>query len=198
MKRIAVAACAVLVLFFSTGRARASWGVLCYSGYQPWWNIFAKRYKCLTPEEERLQKFWHDYYHAMKEYYCALDAIDWVAYYKNHGCQINTCGPGGSCGRISYAPVFVSPVMQWAAPGGSAPCSCGPGGMAGGPPPGPPPGGFPMGGMNGPMPMGGMPMGGMPMGGMPMGGMPMGGMPMGYSAGPPPGGFPGYPGPHPY
>ena len=43
----------------------------------------------MTPEEERLQNFWHDYYDALKNYYCALDHIDWVAYYKNHGYQIN-------------------------------------------------------------------------------------------------------------
>src|SRR5262245_66392618 len=85
MKRMSLALCAVVGLALCAGTSQASWGHLCYSGYQPWWNIFAKRYKCLTPEEERLQKFWHDYYHAMKEFYCALDHIDWVAYYKNHG-----------------------------------------------------------------------------------------------------------------
>jgi hypothetical protein len=50
-----------------------------------------------------------------------LDRIDWVAYYKNHGYQINAncgpCGPGGSPSRIQFAPVFVSPQMQWAVPG---------------------------------------------------------------------------------
>src|SRR5215468_840735 len=122
MKRIAVITCTVLGLALGAGQASASWGALCYSGYQPWWNIFAKRYKCLTPEEERLQKFWHDYYHAMKEFYCAMDHIDWVAYYKNHGYQINGgCGPNGGCGvngcgRINYAPVFVTPSIQWAVP----------------------------------------------------------------------------------
>src|SRR5215813_11857481 len=115
MKRIVVMAAVALSLAVSAGNANASWGQLSYSGYQPWWNLFAKRYKCLTPEEERLQKFWHDYYHALKCYYSALDHIDWVAYYKNHGYQINCCGPNG-CGRINYAPVFVSPTMQWAAP----------------------------------------------------------------------------------
>jgi hypothetical protein len=115
MKRIALLAAAVVVLCVSSGSARASWGSLTYSGYQPWWNIFAHRNKCLTPEEERLQKFWHDY-HALKEYYAALDHIDWVAYYKNHGYQIN-CGGGPGCSqRINYAPVFVSPSMQWAIP----------------------------------------------------------------------------------
>ena len=118
MKRFALMACAVVGLALSSGQAHASWGALTYSGYQPCWNIFAKRYKCLTPEEERLQKFWHDYYDALKHYYCALDHIDWVAYYKNHGYQINAgCGgPGGGCQRIQFAPVFVSPTMQWAVP----------------------------------------------------------------------------------
>ena len=96
MKRFAVALCAVLGLALSSSPSHASWSSLGYSGYQPWWNIFAKRYKCLTPEEERLQKFWHDYYDALKNYYCALDHIDWVVYYKNHGYQINgaCCGAG--------------------------------------------------------------------------------------------------------
>ena len=139
MKRIAVVFCAVLGLALSTGKSQASWGSLSYSGYQPWWNIFAKRYKCLTPEEERLQKFWHDYYDALKCFYCALDHIDWVAYYKNHGYQINNCcgqggqGGCGGCCRINYAPVFVSPCMQWAVPNSclsgppSGPSCCPPG-----------------------------------------------------------------------
>lgn len=143
MKKIAVLALTLVGLTVGASQAHAGWGSqLHYSGYQPWWNIFAKRYKCLTPEEERLQKFWHDYYNALKNYYCALDNIDWVAYYKNHGYQINggCYGGGGGCGRINYAPVFVSPTMQWAVPNG---CISGPT---------MPPMGMP--------PMGGMPMGG--------------------------------------
>jgi hypothetical protein len=160
MKRIGLMACAVLGLALSASQSHASWSSLTYSGYQPSWNIFAKRYKCLTCEEERLQKFWHDYYDALKNYYCALDHIDWVAYYKNHGYQINGCcgggGPGGCCGRINYAPVFVVPGMQWAVPNG----------CTGGPPVGPGCGPAGYGAMGG-APMG-APMGG-PVGG-PMGG----------------------------
>ena len=174
MKRIVVLACVALGLAVSAGSANASWGHLSYSGYQPWWNVFAKRYKCLTPEEERLQKFWHDYYHAMKEFYCAMDHIDWVAYYKNHGYQINGgCGPNGGCGvngcgRINYAPVFVTPTIQWAVPNSAVHA----------PPPGPGYGGgfaVPPGG-HASLPPGAIPVGpptghaGMP-GGMP-GGMP--------------------------
>jgi hypothetical protein len=177
MKRIAVMVCAVLGLAVSTGTCQASWGHLFYSGYQPWWNIFAKRYKCLTPEEERLQKFWHDYYDALRAFYKGLDAIDWVAYYKNHGYQINGgghCGaPGGGgacCARVNYAPVFVTPTLQWAVPAGAA----------GGPPVGPP---YAHG-----MPHHGMPPNGMPHHGMPPNGVPHNGMPM-----LPPGGHP-YPG----
>jgi len=152
MKRFALLIAAAVSLFGTSSMAQAGWGSLCYGGYQPWWNIFACRNKCLTCEEERLQRFWHDYYDAMKNYYCALDKIDWVAYYKNHGYQINgacggPCGPGGcggGCPRVNYAPVFVSPTMQWAIPnncvgtgGPVAPCGgpgacgpygCGPGG----------------------------------------------------------------------
>jgi hypothetical protein len=118
MKRFALTISAALGIVLSSGMAHAGWGSLTYSGYQPWWNIFAHRNKCMTPEELRLQHFWHDYYHAMKCYYGALDHIDWVAYYKNHGYQINAgcAGPGGAPCRINYAPVFVSPTMQWAVP----------------------------------------------------------------------------------
>ena len=140
MKRIGLMACAVLGLALSTSQSHAGWSSLHYSGWQPCWNICAKRYKCLTCEEERLQKFWHDYYDALKDYYCALDHIDWVAYYKNHGYQINAgCGgPNGCCGRINYAPVFVVPSMQWAAPnacisGPPVGPGCAPGGMLPGP-----------------------------------------------------------------
>ncbi|MFQ3591791.1 MAG: hypothetical protein SNJ82_01210 [Gemmataceae bacterium] len=160
MKRILLVFCTVLSLTLTAGTSQAGWGHLSYSGYQPWWNIFAKRYKCLTPEEERLQKFWHDYYSALKDFYCALDRVDWVAYYKNHGYAINAgpCGTGG-CGRINYAPVFVSPTMQWAIPAGAT----------GGPPVGPGYG-MVMGGFGGPV-MGGMPYGPMPYGPVPHGGM---------------------------
>jgi hypothetical protein len=146
MQRFALIVGAVLGLLGGGNAAKAGWGALTYSGYQPWYNIFAKRNKCLTPEEERLQKFWHDYYHALKGYYAALDHIDWVAYYKNHGYQINggCCGPCGSGGRINYAPVFVSPTLQWAVPNsclngppaGPYGMNCppgGPGGPVGGP-----------------------------------------------------------------
>lgn len=131
MNRKSLLLAVVLGLVLSAGSARAGWGSLTYSGYQPWWNIFACRNKCMTPEEERLQKFWHDYYHALKSYYSALDHIDWVAYYKNHGYQINAgCGYGNGCGqRINYAPVFVSPQMQWAVPNS---CLSGPPGAGAG------------------------------------------------------------------
>jgi hypothetical protein len=136
MKRFALLFCAALGLVLSCGTANAGHG-LTYSGYQPWYNIFAHRNKCLTCEEERLQKFWHDYYHALKCYYDSLDNIDWVAYYKNHGYQINgNCGGPGGCCRINYAPVFVSPCMQWAVPnsclsGPPAGPGCGPMGCGG-------------------------------------------------------------------
>ena len=121
MKRFASLVLTLGVLFAAANNARADWGSCHYGGYQPWWNIFAHR-PCLTCEEERLQRFWHDYYDALRRYYGMLDHMDWVAYYKNHGYQINAgCngygggGAGGSA-RIQFAPVFVSPSMQWAVP----------------------------------------------------------------------------------
>jgi hypothetical protein len=209
MKRYACLLTALLGVCAAAESAYAG-GPCTYGGYQPWWNIFAHRRYCMSAEEERLQRFWHDYYDALKRYYGMLDRIDWVSYYKNHGYQINAgCGgpggPGGGSCRVQFAPVFVSPSMNWAVPNsclsgppGGPPCpppGCFPGAggpMAGGMPGGPggmgPMAGMPMGGMGG-MPMGGMPMGGMPMGGMPMGGMggmpgPMPGMPTGYPGAP--------------
>lgn len=146
MKRIASFLCAALGLLILAENASAT-GLtsLHYGGHQPWWNIFAKRNRCMSAEEERLQRFWHDYYDAMRRYYGMLDNIDWVAYYKNHGYEINRGmgGAGGPCGgtqRVQYAPVFVSPSMQWAVPNG---CLSGP--PAGAPLP-PPSGAFGMGG----------------------------------------------------
>src|SRR5262249_36109373 len=137
MKRFLIAVCAAACLFcLYNPAARAD--DCCAEPCKPchhWWHIFHHKNKCcLTCEEQRLQDFWHDYYCALSSYYKALDRIDWVAYYKNHGYQINTgcggCGPCGGCERINYAPVFVSPTMQWAIPGGGsggcAPGGCGP------------------------------------------------------------------------
>ena len=120
MKKFACLTVALVGLMLSAECVNADWHSSHYGGYQPWWNIFAKRNPYMSVEEERLQRFWHDYYDAMSRYYRALDRIDWVAYYKNHGYQINTgcgpCGPGGSPSRVQFAPVFVSPQMQWAVP----------------------------------------------------------------------------------
>jgi hypothetical protein len=135
MKRFALIIGAAVACTVSSGVAQASWSSLHYGGYQPWWNVFAHRNKCLTCEEERLQRFWHDYYDALKNYYCALDKIDWVAYYKNHGYQINAgfgCNPCATQ-RVQFAPVFVSPTMQWAVPNSclNGPPVGGPGPMPG-------------------------------------------------------------------
>lgn len=133
MKRFASLLVAVSGVLLAAGGARAEdWGSLHYGGYQPWWNIFAHRNCYMSAEEERLQRFWHDYYDALRRYYGMLDHIDWVAYYKNHGYQINACGMGcGPCGgpsRVQFAPVFVSPTMQWAVPNsGLSGAPCGPG-----------------------------------------------------------------------
>ncbi|MFO0968832.1 MAG: hypothetical protein U0793_25030 [Gemmataceae bacterium] len=74
----------------------------------------------LTPEERRLQVFWRDYGDALRRYY---GNVDWTDYYKKMGSSIEsapcpTC-PSGS--RIRFAPVFVSPSMQWGLPSMPAP-----------------------------------------------------------------------------
>jgi hypothetical protein len=127
MKKLLTLTLSVMLgLATTVAPAQASYNSCCYGGYQPWWNIFCKRPCGLSCEEERLQRFWHDYYDALSRYYAALDHIDWVAYYKNHGYQLNAgcgmpgaCGgPGGCGGTVQFAPVFVSPQMQWAMPSG--------------------------------------------------------------------------------
>src|SRR5436190_22461117 len=132
MKKYVLLALAGLTTLFSTGIASADWcsGTCHYGGWQPKWAFWARHNKCgyyCNSEEERWQKFWHDYYDALKCYYDRLDNIDWVTYYKFHGYTINGGGAGGCnpyC-RPQYAPVFVSPTMQWAVPG-STPCGpCG-------------------------------------------------------------------------
>ena len=134
MKRSILALGAIVGALALTEPALASWGSLHYGGYQPWWNIFARRNRNMSAEEERLQRFWHDYYDSLQRYYGDLDNIDWVAYYKNHGYQINSSGGGHGCGpcggsqRVQFAPVFVSPNLQWAVPHSGL----------GSPPPGPP------------------------------------------------------------
>jgi hypothetical protein len=134
MNRNIVSAVAGLVLLLGAGVSRAGWVEMSESGCQPWWNVFAQRSKGVSPEEERLQKFWHDYYDAMKNYYGELDRIDWVAYYKSHGYMVSGACPscnGPGCSRIDYAPVFVAPTLQWAAPRNAGP------GPSVGPPRGP-------------------------------------------------------------
>jgi len=88
---------------------------------------FARRYKNLTPEEERLQRFWHDYYDSLRRYYSQLDRIDWNEYFKKRGHKISGTGPGcpecQGAKRIPYAPVRASPSMQWAVPAGPSPDS---------------------------------------------------------------------------
>jgi hypothetical protein len=79
-----------------------------------WWE-FVLELAQLTPEEVRLQQFWRDYYEALKSYYQSPDQIDWVQYYKC-GSGMQAVCPGQGCGRIQFAPVFVSPSMQWAVP----------------------------------------------------------------------------------
>src|SRR4051794_27405930 len=77
MKHFAMALCATLGVLTSGAMTRADWGSCTYGGQQPWWNVFAHKNHNLTCEEERLQRFWHDYYDALGHYYRALDHIDW-------------------------------------------------------------------------------------------------------------------------
>ncbi|MBM4072752.1 MAG: hypothetical protein FJ271_28070 [Planctomycetes bacterium] len=87
-------------------------------------DIFAKpisntrhNRRCFTPEEKRLNRFWHDYYDSTGHYYKNLSKIDWVSYYKNHACpQYQSLGCTGQ-GIITYSPVVVNPGMHYLQPG---------------------------------------------------------------------------------
>jgi hypothetical protein len=134
-KIVLLALAATFGLLVGTSGAEANWGTLHYGGHQPKWAFWTRHHKKHCCEEERWQQFWHDYYDALQHYYDRLDNIDWVTYYKYHGYQINAGGPG--CGPMGcnpyyhpqYAPVFVSPTIQWAVPhGGMGAAPCGPGG----------------------------------------------------------------------
>jgi hypothetical protein len=126
MNRYATLLIATLAVLGIADAAKADWGSLTYGGFQPWWNVLGigKRHG-QSPEERRLQRFWHDYYDAQRRYYKSLEHLDWVTYYKNHGQQINGGYAGGyGCGYgncqaqapIQFAPVTVSPQMGWANP----------------------------------------------------------------------------------
>src|SRR5690242_13393324 len=109
MKRFAMLACAGLLVVICSSQALA-WG----GGYRHWCNCK----KCPCPEDQRLQRFWHDYYKSLSGFYCSLDHMDWVAYYKNHGTPAPSCGDCNNQ-RIHYMPVVVTPGMQYLIPQGS-------------------------------------------------------------------------------
>ena len=137
MNRYASLLIAALAMLGLADTVRADWGSLTYGGFQPWWNPLGigKRHG-QSPEERRLQKFWHDYYDAQRRYYKSLEHLDWVTYYKNHGQLVNGGGAPGCAGgpancaqnqpMIQFAPVTVNPSMGWAVPGGYGGAGCGP------------------------------------------------------------------------
>src|SRR5207247_652664 len=53
----------------SATSAKADWGCCHYGGYSPKWCFWSRHCKpgCCS-EEERWQRFWHDYYHALHVY----------------------------------------------------------------------------------------------------------------------------------
>lgn len=91
-----------------------------------------KNSRCFTPEEKRLNRFWHDYYDSARVYNHHLSRIDWVAYYKNHACPKNQSLCNGQC-IVQHDPVVVVPGLQHLQPTqppyAPAPCfdpCCGP------------------------------------------------------------------------
>jgi hypothetical protein len=125
MKRLSLGILALLGLSLVASMAEAGWGTKNYGGHQQggWWSK-KKKAAAYCPEEERWQQFWHDYYDALERYYDCLDNIDWVTYYKFHGYVTSGGGAAGGhgpyggycCQPATYAPVYVTPSIQWAVP----------------------------------------------------------------------------------
>jgi hypothetical protein len=61
-------------------------------------------------DEQRLERFWADYYQAVSRFYAELDRLDWVAYYKHHGTVIDDGSRGN--GRVRFVPMMVVPRME--------------------------------------------------------------------------------------
>src|SRR3954466_13043788 len=125
MRKVVLVLLAGLGLLMASGVSQADFGGCCPGGYSPKWAFWARSNKCgyfCSEEEERWQKFWHDYYAALHCYYRKLDKCDWVIYYKYHGYQIGGGQAPQACAPPVYAPVTVVPQMQWSSAGGGAPC----------------------------------------------------------------------------
>jgi hypothetical protein len=95
MNRTVVLVTVGLALGVGASPAHAGWGPVAAGVKQPWWNVFARGNSPLTPEEDRLQRFWIDYYGAMGEYFQALDAIDRARYERNLAPPGGTSTPVG-------------------------------------------------------------------------------------------------------
>lgn len=148
MRKFVLVLLAGLSLLMAGNIAQADFGGPCNScgtgGYAPKYAFWARSnkvgYYC-SEEEERWQKFWHDYYKALHIFYKKLDKCDWVIYYKYHGYQIGGGAAPQQCAPPVYAPVYVTPTMHWSTAGAGAPCyapngGCGPQGGNGGGTPG--------------------------------------------------------------
>jgi hypothetical protein len=129
MRKYVLVLLAGLGLLMLSDIAQADFGC-CNScgtgGYAPGCAFWARSnktgYYC-SEDEERWQKFWHDYYAALHCFYKKLDKCDWVIYYKYHGYQIGGGAPAcNQCNQPVYAPVYVTPTMHWASAGTGAPC----------------------------------------------------------------------------
>src|SRR3989442_13674634 len=94
-----------------------------------------------TCSEAKLTEGWAAFHRVLQTTVQLQEERAWVEYYRtNQSYPMNASGPYGP-GRINYAPVFVSPTLQWAVPNQclSGPPSLGSGYQGypgyGGPPP---------------------------------------------------------------
>ncbi|MFO0814704.1 MAG: hypothetical protein U0796_15915 [Gemmatales bacterium] len=143
MRKSVLVLLAGLSLLLASNVAQADFGGSCNScntgggscaGKSGFWSRTNKVGYFCSEEEERWQKFWHDYYKALHLFYKKLDKCDWVIYYKYHGYQIGGGAAPQNCAPPVYAPVYVTPTMHWSTAGAGAPCYAPNGGGQGGTP----------------------------------------------------------------
>jgi len=119
MKRIACFLFALTGVLAAADSARADWGSAQYGGYQPWWNIFANAIRTCRSRKNacsllaRLLRFAAPLLRPCSIASTGLPTTKTTAINQP---GLRGCGPNGGTSRVQFAPVFVSPQMNWAVP----------------------------------------------------------------------------------
>ncbi len=92
---VAVLCACALGLAVEGGEARTS-EKAGQSRPSSWWERLADLAPTWDVQDQRMQRFWRDYYDALSRYYRQLGSIDWVGYYKNRNYPISPSLPSPS------------------------------------------------------------------------------------------------------